>query len=450
MFMNSLLSFEDFAAAFSLDYECVFFVDVATGNYSMYAFRGGHKNLELTETSDFWADTKVNLEAFVFKEDKKGFAEVVNKDFLLKAVQHDSVFKFKYRLQMGEEVVWFQMKVILGHSQCRDYLVIGVNNIDQQERERLDLEHRASKSRIYGQIVMALAERYDALYMVNVETGHFAQYKSERAFNELSVARNGEDFFNQLRIDAESVVYKEDRPLICSALTQETLLKELDDNGVFTLTYRINSLKGPLYMNLVAVYSDKSHIVISVTNVDAQVRREQKIKEEASAAYAKSLRDDLTGIKNKKAYCEFENRLNLQIQSGESVRFAIAICDVNGLKMVNDTYGHIAGDEYIRSASKHVCETFKHSPVFRVGGDEFVVILLGSDFENREKLEQDFVKKVNDSTGKNKVSLACGISVFDPAHDKNVSVVFERADALMYKNKVSMKGGRDEIIDAVV
>ena len=95
MFMNSLLSFEDFAAAFSLDYECVFFVDVATGNYSMYAFRGGHKNLELTETSDFWADTKVNLEAIVFKEDKKGFAEVVNKDFLLKAVQHDSVFKFK-------------------------------------------------------------------------------------------------------------------------------------------------------------------------------------------------------------------------------------------------------------------------------------------------------------------------------------------------------------------
>lgn len=46
--------------------------------------------------------------------------------------------------------------------------------------------------------------------------------------------------------------------------------------------------------------------------------------------------------------------------------------------------------------------------------------------------------------------MACGISVFDPAHDKNVAVVFERADALMYKNKESMKGGRDEMIDAVV
>ena len=132
------------------------------------------------------------------------------------------------------------------------------------------------------------------------------------------------------------------------------------------------------------------------------------------------------------------------------MEFAVAICDVNGLKTVNDTHGHKAGDIYIKEASKLVCETFKHSPVFRVGGDEFVVILLGSDYENREKLEQDFVKKVNDGTGKNKVSLACGISVFDPAHDKNVSVVFERADALMYKNKESMKGGRDEIIDAVV
>ena len=399
---------------------------------------------------NFWDDVKVNVEAVVYPEDKQSFADHINHESLLKAIQDGNVFEFKYRLVIAGEPVWFQMKAVQARSQGREYLIIGVNNVDKRERERIELEKKAGKGEVFGQIVMALAERYDALYMVDLVTNHYALYKSERLFCELSVAFEGEDFFNQLQKDAMTVIYKDDIPLIAAGLERETLLRELDKHGMFSLTYRLNTSTGPQYVNLVAVYADKNHVVISVTNVDAYVRREQKIREESSANYEKARRDDLTGIKNKNAYGEFETRFNQQIQSGEAPEFAIAICDVNGLKHVNDTRGHKAGDSYIRDASKLVCETFKHSPVFRVGGDEFVAILLGSDFENREKLEQDFVKKVNDSTGKNKVSLACGISVFDPAHDKNVSVVFERADALMYKNKESMKGGRDEMIDAVV
>lgn len=68
----------------------------------------------------------------------------------------------------------------------------------------------------------------------------------------------------------------------------------------------MNSPAGPQYVNLVAVYADKNHVVISVTNVDVQVRREQKIREEANLEFEKSRRDDLTGIKNKNAYGEFE------------------------------------------------------------------------------------------------------------------------------------------------
>ncbi|SHL17574.1 GGDEF domain-containing protein [Fibrobacter sp. UWH4] len=444
------LTFEDFASALSLDYECVFFVDNETSCYSMRVYRGEHQELKLVNSNNFWDDVKVNVEAVVYPEDKQSFADHINHESLLKAIQDGNVFEFKYRLVIAGEPVWFQIKAVFARSHGHEFLVIGVNNVDKRERERIELEKKASKGEVFGRIVMALAERYDALYMVDLVTNHYALYKSERLFCELCIAFEGDDFFNQLQKDALSVIYKEDIPLIVAALKRESLLRELDEHAMFSLTYRLNSPAGPQYVNLVAVYADKNHVVISVTNVDAQVRREQKIREEANLAFEKSRRDDLTGIKNKNAYGEFETKLNRQIQSKEPVEFAVAICDVNGLKTVNDTQGHKVGDIYIKKASKLVCETFKHSPVFRVGGDEFVVILLGSDYENREKLEQDFVKKVNDGTGKNKVSLACGISVFDPAHDKNVSVVFERADALMYKNKESMKGGRDEIIDAVV
>ena len=70
--------------------------------------------------------------------------------------------------------------------------------------------------------------------------------------------------------------------------------------------HRLNSPAGPQHVHLVAVYADKNHVVISVTNVDVQVRREQKIREEANLEFEKSRRDDLTGIKNKNAYGEFE------------------------------------------------------------------------------------------------------------------------------------------------
>ena len=444
------LTFEDVASALSLDYECVFFVDIETNNYEMFAFRGKHQKLELKDTRDFWADTKVNMEAVVYPEDKKAFGERINRESLLKAIQDDKVFDFKYRLMIEGEPVWFQMKAVQARSQGREYLIIGVNNVDKRERERIELEKKAGKGEVFGQIVMALAERYDALYMVDLVTDHYALYKSERLFCELSVAFEGEDFFNQLQKDALTVIYKDDIPLVAAGLERESLLRELDEHGMFSLTYRLNTSTGPQYVNLVAVYADKNHVVISVTNVDAYVRREQKIREESSANYEKARRDDLTGIKNKNAYGEFETRLNQQIQSGEAPEFAIAICDVNGLKLVNDTRGHKAGDSYIRDASKLVCETFKHSPVFRVGGDEFVAILRGSDFENREKLEHNFVEKVKANSESDKVSVACGISVFDQARDKNVSAVFERADALMYKNKITMKGGRDEIINTII
>ena len=432
--MDSLLSIEDISMALSLDYECVFFVDIESDNYAMFAFGGNHKNLELSETSNFWADSRVNLETVVYEDDKAWFAEnIATKENLVASVQNGNTFRGKYRIFANGTPVWYSMKVVRGQGKQRDYLIIGVTNIDKQERESLALKQKASKSELYGQIVMALAERYDALYMVDLETNHYVQYKSERVFCELSIALEGDDFFNQLKKDALSVIYKDDIPLLTAALERSVLLKELDDHGVFTFTYRLNSPDGPLFVKMVAVYSDKKHIVISVTNIDSQIRREQKIREEASIAYEKARRDGLTGIKNKTAYGEFEAKLNKQIQSGENVKFAIALCDVNGLKTVNDTLGHIAGDEYIRSASRLVCQTFAHSPVFRIGGDEF-----------------EFTEAVKENVDQHKVVVACGISVFDKEHDKDVSSVFERADALMYKNKMRMKNEHDEIIGTII
>ena len=74
------------------------------------------------------------------------------------------------------------------------------------------------------------------------------------------------------------------------------------------------------------------------------------------------------------------------IAAGRAEPFAVALCDLNGLKHVNDTRGHKAGDLYLRDGCLSICHVFKHSPVYRIGGDEFAVVLEGHDLENVEAL----------------------------------------------------------------
>ena len=161
--------------------------------------------------------------------------------------------------------------------------------------------------------------------------------------------------------------------------------------------------------------------------------------------------DPLTGVKSKTAYKEETSKINLNIQKGFQ-QFALVIFDLNDLKVMNDTYGHEAGDLYIKGACRLICTTYKHSPVFRIGGDEFAVILMGQDLLNAEKLMNRFYEKmslINKEAQKpfEKVSVAAGMAVFKEERDENFQSVFKRADENMYKNKKSIKSGNGPILE---
>jgi diguanylate cyclase (GGDEF)-like protein len=155
-------------------------------------------------------------------------------------------------------------------------------------------------------------------------------------------------------------------------------------------------------------------------------------------------RDPLTGVRSVAAYMDKVEMLKSKISSdGEDASFALVECDLNGLKGVNDNFGHDIGDIYIVNGCRLMCSVFKHSPVFRIGGDEFVAILEGSDYEHREELMEELKKAVEDSAAKGdaihgRVSLAAGIAVYDPKLDKTVGDVLKRADQAMYNNKKIM------------
>ena len=159
-------------------------------------------------------------------------------------------------------------------------------------------------------------------------------------------------------------------------------------------------------------------------------------------ANQKAYRDGLTGVKNKLAYIDSLRQLELESTAEALANYGVAVFDINDLKLTNDTKGHEAGDKLIKNACAIICKQFKHSPVFRIGGDEFAAILQGSDFENREDLFREFTAKIDENNKNGGVVVAGGMAVFDPKLDDNYTDVFMRADQQMFERKEQLKAAK--------
>lgn len=153
--------------------------------------------------------------------------------------------------------------------------------------------------------------------------------------------------------------------------------------------------------------------------------------------------DGLTGLKNKSCYLDYINRINKRCEDEADFSYSIAVFDVNYLKYINDNFGHEAGDDLLRNAGKIICNYFSHSPVFRTGGDEFVVLIDGGDRGNCKellaKLQFEMFTKMQ-AGDKTAVSIASGIAHFGE-DGTDFDTVFQCADKRMYDNKVFLKGG---------
>lgn len=154
--------------------------------------------------------------------------------------------------------------------------------------------------------------------------------------------------------------------------------------------------------------------------------------------------DVMTGVKNKAAFEEMAMVLLEKIDNEESPEIAIIMADVNNLKYVNDQFGHKAGDEYIIGCCKVISDLCKESHIFRIGGDEFVVVLEGNDYTNRkylyEMLKSQFIDTFIDDTKDpwQRYSVSLGFAEYQ-ASDTGITDVMKRADEAMYKEKEIFK-----------
>ena len=173
------------------------------------------------------------------------------------------------------------------------------------------------------------------------------------------------------------------------------------------------------------------------------IRAQKKIVEEEHLVHDLNKRvfvDALTSVRNKGAFSNNIKELQERLDNGEQIEFAIGIFDCDNLKIVNDQNGHDKGDIYIKAASRLICRVFQHSPVFRIGGDEFAVVLQNEDFRNRDELMSRFETEKAEACAAvgniwEEPRVAMGIAVYDPETDGSVDDTIHRADKIMYENK---------------
>ena len=168
------------------------------------------------------------------------------------------------------------------------------------------------------------------------------------------------------------------------------------------------------------------------------------LKEHQKLQHILAYRDSLTGLRNTNSYWAWITDFDKEIEKKEIV-FGVLVFDINYLKETNDRYGHDLGNKLIISAAKVISEVFRRSPVFRIGGDEFLVILQNRDLECVEELLKKFDEEcLNYSLETDKemipVSVAKGFARYLPETDSSFADVFNRADDAMYENKRKIKG----------
>lgn len=435
--------FTHIAQALAQGFQYLFYVDLNTEEFIQYS--SDNKDGSLSEVRRGWhffEEGQDAAERNVYPEDREDVIRSMDRKTLVAALDQNNTFMMTYRMMTPKEPVYVSMKVTRMQDDER-FIIMSITDIDEQMKHRQAAQRMLEEQTAYTRI-SALSGYYLCIYIVVPQTGRYREYSSTAGFDAFSMPSEGENFFSDLRERSISLVYQEDQNRVFTALTMENALEEVEKNGIFTLSYRLMMGDEPRYVQLKAAIVEEQggeRLVVGINDIDAQVRQEEEYGRRLAQARIEANIDALTGVKNRNAYRVYEDRLNAQIEMNRAPDFAITILDVNDLKKVNDTQGHKAGDQFIRDACRIICTTFKRSPVFRVGGDEFAVLSQGDDYQHIDELTALIDAHNEDAAANGGIVIALGMSRYE--QDTKVSQVYERADQKMYENKSELKKNRN-------
>ena len=431
--------YDDIARSLGSMFEAIYYIDINDGHYIEFYSSQSYSDLGIDDGGDnFFDKVKTDIEKHIYKDDREMLMRELDKDNLLSILKVSNEHSMTYRQFIDGKLQYLNLSVFRMQNES-DHIVIGVRNIDSQKKHE---DYITNEKETFGEIAVALAQRYDIIYQVNIKTNEYSEYCVNDEYAKLEVGAKGEDFFTETQNNLKTDIHPDDYPMMAAAMQKDYFLENLKATGKLVLSYRLLINNKPQHVALFAVRpkEDSDHVIIAVANVDSTKKMDEKFTQAMDDAMNMAETDPLTGFKNKQSFAQLEMKLDNQISEKEEITFSIMVCDVNGMKQINNTQGHKAGDEYIKSAGQLIKEVFEDCDIYRVGGDEFAIFIDGDNYNQRHSLyrrmtELNLARKLS-----GEATVAFGLADYDPENDIIVQDVYEKSLKAMMVNKRSLKG----------
>ena len=223
--------------------------------------------------------------------------------------------------------------------------------------------------------------------------------------------------------------------------------RSYEEAGVIDMDLKRKDEINDIYQELRSMQIRIIDYINDITTIQHDKEMAEKESESKQRVIGKiaqeAYKDSLTGVGNITAYRRKEKELNADIRDGRA-EFAIVMIDTNNLKKINDTYGHKEGDIFLQGCSKIITDVYTDANVYRVGGDEFIVVLTGADYRRRNELIEKIRAAYAETWSQEEKELwfrytaAVGMAEFRIG-DMKAEETFKRADQFMYEEKQRIK-----------
>ncbi len=269
------LTYTSVAQALSADYINLYYVNLETTRFIEYTSKPDHAELGAERNgTDFFNVARCDALSTLHPEDVGPFLAAFTRENILKTIDENGAFTLTYRLMKDGDLRYVSMKAVRIGADSK-HIIIGVNNVDAQMRQQQTLE-RARRERMAYHRIAALSGKYLCIYTVDPKTDRFSVYTATEDYARLPIPTLGEDFFNESVKNSEIAVCPEDRKFFQTSIAKENMLREIRENGIFSIAYRMILDGQPRRVRVKAALIEEENdqlLIVGVKDIDDEIER---------------------------------------------------------------------------------------------------------------------------------------------------------------------------------
>ncbi len=416
--------------ALSREYVSVYYINLDTGEHHPYKINNRLISVfgEQLFRGDFETATRYFLEKEAHPSEREHMAEVLTSEKIRERLKKKDSFTEIY---LNQDNCYCEMKVVR-IEQPDEALVVVLGIAMKDEEIRTRITHKKQKD-FQLALLDGMSREYYTVWLLHPDRSLELYRANESAYERQIVKMVTEqgDYSYAMQEFVDQYVAPVDKDRVEKETDFDTLLARIPEHDIYTVTFRQVQEHGQLKYTQICYARAKGadeqiHIVMAFRDVNESIREEIRQQERYQKAVKERDLDGLTGIKNRHCY---ERRLK-EFKKSKNKTISCIFIDVDGLRDLNNTEGHFAGDELIKFVSKTIVHFWTDDNAFRIGGDEFVVFLFDQDEEKVKKNVASFEKKLSERD----YSASVGFATM-PVKDLDVNGLISSAEEGMYRQK---------------